>query len=73
MRPRTSCLVSRTAKAGPIGDWAPRLTFAGPIRKGRAWFSDSLDTQYVQTVIRDLPKGQDRYSSMRYGNLLMLR
>ncbi|MBL8176473.1 MAG: TonB-dependent receptor [Bryobacterales bacterium] len=53
-----------------VGDWAPRLTFAGPLRKGRAWFSNSLDLQYVQTVIRDLPKGQDRYSSMRYGNLL---
>ncbi len=57
-------------KGWTVGDWAPRLTFAGPIRKGRAWFSDSLDLQYVQTVIRDLPKGDDRYSSMRYGNLL---
>lgn len=57
-------------KGWMVGDWAPRLNLAGPIAKGRAWFSDSFDTQYVQTVIRDLPKGQDRYSSMRYGNLL---
>jgi len=57
-------------KGWTVGDWAPRLTFAGPIRKSRAWFSNSLDLQYVQTVIRDLPKGHDRYSSMRYGNLL---
>lgn len=57
-------------KGWTVGDWAPRVTFAGPIRKQRAWFSNSLDTQYVQTVVRDLPKGDDRYSSVRYGNLL---
>ena len=53
-----------------IGDWTPRANLSGPILKGRAWFSDSVDVQYVNTVIRDLPKGEDRGQSMRLSNLL---
>ncbi|MEO7146043.1 MAG: carboxypeptidase regulatory-like domain-containing protein, partial [Bryobacteraceae bacterium] len=46
-----------------IGSWTPRLNFSGPIRKGRAWFSDSLTAQYDDTVIRELPRGQDSSTS----------
>ncbi|MBK5294896.1 MAG: TonB-dependent receptor [Acidobacteriia bacterium] len=53
-----------------IGDWTPRLNFSGPIRRGRAWFSDSVDVVYTKTVITDLPKGEDRISSWRLSNLL---
>lgn len=40
------------------------------MKKGRAWFSDSLASQYSQGVVADLPKGQDRSPSWRFSNLL---
>lgn len=52
-----------------IGDWTPRATVSGPIKRGRAWFSESVDLQYINTVIRDLPKGADRAGSTRLTNL----
>jgi hypothetical protein len=53
-----------------IGGWTPRFNFSGPIRKGRAWFSDSIDLQYDNNIIEELPKGQDRSGSLRGSNLL---
>ena len=53
-----------------LGDWTPRVGLSGPIRRGRVWFSDSVDLQYTKTVIEDLPKGQDRTASFRWSNLL---
>ncbi|MFN7921089.1 MAG: TonB-dependent receptor [Bryobacteraceae bacterium] len=53
-----------------IGDWTPRANISGPLARGRAWISDSVDVQYVNTVIRDLPKGEDRGSSWRASNLV---
>ncbi|MBI4875470.1 MAG: TonB-dependent receptor [Acidobacteria bacterium] len=53
-----------------LGNWSPRLGLSGPIRKGRAWFSDSLSTQYDQQVIEELPSGGDRMSAWRVANLL---
>ena len=43
-----------------VGGWTPRFNFSGPIKRGRAWFSESLDVQYDKTVVEELPKGQDR-------------
>jgi len=57
-------------KGWTIGDWTPRFGIAGPIRRGRAWFSNSSDVQYVKTVVRELPKGEDRNSSLRLSNML---
>jgi hypothetical protein len=56
-----------------VQDWTPRVNFSGPLRKGRAWFSDSIDAQYFQSVIDELPKGKDRDSSWRVNNLLYTR
>ncbi|MEO8130938.1 MAG: carboxypeptidase-like regulatory domain-containing protein, partial [Bryobacteraceae bacterium] len=53
-----------------LGSWSPRGNLSGPIAKGRIWFSDSLDTEYQQLVIDDLPKGQDEASSVRASNLI---
>ncbi len=53
-----------------VGGWTPRINFSGPIRRGRAWFSDSLDTQFTNSIVEELPKGQDRTSSWRVGNHL---
>ncbi|MBI4904119.1 MAG: TonB-dependent receptor [Acidobacteria bacterium] len=53
-----------------IGNWTPRGNLSGPLRKGRAWFSDSMDLQYINTVIQELPRGEDRTPSWRGSNLL---
>jgi hypothetical protein len=53
-----------------LADWTPRAGLSGPLRRGRIWFSDSVDLQYTKTVIQDLPKGQDRTASFRWSNLL---
>lgn len=54
-----------------LGNWVPRANLSGPIRRGRAWFSHSIDAEYINTVIEDLPKGQDRTSSWRLNNYLL--
>ncbi len=53
-----------------LGTWSPRGNLSGPILKGRVWFSDSLDTEYQQLVVDDLPKGEDQASSLRGSNLI---
>jgi hypothetical protein len=53
-----------------IGGWTPRANLSGPWRKGRAWFSDSMDLQFTNNVVRELPRGQDRNSAWRASNLL---
>ena len=53
-----------------LGDWTPRLNVSGPIRKGRAWFSDNLDAEYNITVIPDLPKDQNTTTSLQASNML---
>lgn len=53
-----------------LGNWYPRLGVSGPILKGRAWFSDTLDLEYNEAVINGLPAGQDTRASAAMGNLL---
>ncbi len=57
-------------KGWTIGDWTPRLGVSGPVRRGRTWFSNSTDIGYNKLFVRELPKGEDRNSSLRLGNLL---
>jgi hypothetical protein len=54
-----------TQKGLHIGTWSPRFNFSGPIRRGRAWFSESVDTEYNIAVVSDLPRGQDRTTRWR--------
>src|SRR4051812_8401730 len=53
-----------------LGAWSPRANLSGPILKGRVWFSDSIETEYHELVIDDLPKGQDTARSFRGSNLI---
>lgn len=53
-----------------IGTWAPRAGISGPIIKGRAWFADNADAEYSQNVAPDLPRGQNRTSTVQGSNLL---
>jgi hypothetical protein len=53
-----------------IGNWTPRFNLSGPLVRGRAWFSDSIDARYDESIVEELPAGKDRSSSWRYSNLL---
>lgn len=59
-----------TQKGIYIGSWTPRFNLSGPIRRGRAWFSDSASIQYDKMVLEDLPDGEDRSSSWRLANVM---
>ncbi|MBI3210738.1 MAG: TonB-dependent receptor [Candidatus Solibacter usitatus] len=53
-----------------IGGWTPRANLSGPWKRGRAWFSDSIDLQYNNTVIPELQRSEDRASAWRINNLM---
>ena len=52
-----------------MGAWSPRFGVSGPLRRGRAWFSDSADMQYLQFVVQELPKGEDTAGTWQASNL----
>ncbi len=52
-----------------INTWTPRGTFSGPLKEGKAWFLLAPEGEYNLDIIPELPQGQDRSSSWRFGNL----
>jgi hypothetical protein len=52
-----------------VGTTSPRLGASGPIRKGRVWFSDNIDMQYMPLLISGLPRGQDTALTLQGSNL----
>lgn len=52
-----------------LNHWSPRIVVSGPIRKGRAWFHNAFDTFYTVSTVSNLPKGQNRTSSVSGSNL----
>ncbi len=53
-----------------LGNWYPRAGISGPIKRGRAWFSDNLNFQYNTALITGLPSGQNTRSGWSGSNLL---
>ncbi len=53
-----------------LGNWYPRLTLSGPIKTGRAWFSDALSLQHTFHLVNELPRGADISSQWAGDNLL---
>jgi hypothetical protein len=53
-----------------IGNWYPRIGVSGPIVRGRAWFSDTVESQYTTALITSLPPGQDTRTGWEGSNLL---
>ncbi|MFB3905389.1 MAG: TonB-dependent receptor domain-containing protein [Acidobacteriota bacterium] len=52
-----------------LNNWTPRMTFAGPIVKGKAWFHQALDGEYGLDIIEELPAGEDTNQTWRVGGL----
>jgi hypothetical protein len=52
-----------------LSNWTPRMTFSGPLRKGRAWFMDGFDGEYELNIVNELPAGADQNTVLRFSNL----
>ena len=53
-----------------LGNWYPRFGVSGPIVHGRAWYSDTFESEYSESVVTALPKGQNTRSGWAGSNLL---
>lgn len=51
----------------------PRLTFSGPIQKGKMWFYNAFDGEYDNTIYTELPVGADNDHALRIGNLTKIQ
>jgi hypothetical protein len=56
-----------------LGDWYPRFTFSGPIRRGRFWFSDSISLQHTFAAVKLLPDGANTWEEWAGDNLVRLQ
>jgi Carboxypeptidase regulatory-like domain len=50
--------------------FVPRVTFAGPIVRNRAWFFDGLEMEYDNIYIQELPPNADTNHLVRGSNLV---
>jgi hypothetical protein len=51
----------------------PRLTFSGPVVKGKMWFYNAFDGEYDNTIFTELPVGQDNDHTLRVGDLFKVQ
>jgi Carboxypeptidase regulatory-like domain len=59
-----------TGRGVKVGSWTPRGDISGPWKKGKAWFFNTTEFQFVDTLVPGLPAGQDRQMSYRVNDLL---
>ena len=58
-----------TQRGLTLGNWTPRGNASGPWWKGKAWFFNTTELQYINTLVPELPD-QNRSRSYRANNLL---
>jgi len=63
----------QNTKGLALSEWTPIITASGPIIEGKMWFIDSLDGDYDNTIIKQLPSGNDRDQAWRVDNLAKLQ
>lgn len=56
-----------------LGNWYPRFTFSGPIRRGRIWFCDSFSIQHRFAIVPQQPAGANTSEEWAGDNLLRLQ
>jgi Carboxypeptidase regulatory-like domain/TonB-dependent Receptor Plug Domain/TonB dependent receptor len=56
-----------------FGNFYPRLTFSGPLKKGKVWFSEALTLQHTFRLVTELPRGQNTDSQLASDNLLRVQ
>ena len=53
-----------------VGSWTPRGNLSGPWIKAKAWFFNTTEVQYSDTVVQGLPNSQNSSRSWRFSDLL---
>src|ERR1035441_2201602 len=53
-----------------VSSWTPRGNISGPWKKGRAWFFNTAELQFVRTTVPQLPASQNSSISWRFNDLL---
>lgn len=53
-----------------FNNWVPRLTFSGPLRRGRAWFYGAHESEYDQIIVKELPDGADHTHLWRTSDIV---
>jgi hypothetical protein len=56
-----------------LGNWYPRFTFSGPIKRVQFWFSDSVSLQHTFAVVKQQPAGANTSEEWAGDNLLRLQ
>jgi hypothetical protein len=59
-----------TQRGVHLGNWFPRINFSGPIKPGRAWYSNATTVQHDFTLVTELPRGADISQQWSVDNLL---
>jgi len=53
-----------------VGSWTPRGNVSGPWIKGKAWYFNTAELQYSDTVVTGLPSGQNDSRTWRVSDIL---
>ena len=53
-----------------FSSWTPRAIVSGPWRKGKAWFFNTAELQFVRATVSQLPANQNSAKSWRFNDLL---
>ena len=56
-----------------FGNWYPRVTFSGPIEKGKIWFSDAMTIGHTLRRVSELPGGQNIDEQWSGDNLIRIQ
>ena len=56
-----------------LGNWYPRVTFSGPIERGRLWFSDAISIQHTFDVVKQLPSNANTSEQWAGDNLFRVQ
>jgi hypothetical protein len=56
-----------------LGNWYPRFNFSGPLRQGRAWFSDGISIQHTLFLQQGLPRNADMQQQWSGDNLFRVQ
>jgi len=56
-----------------FGNWYPRFTLSGPLRKGVAWFSNAVSLQHSFHLISELPRNANTITQWSGDNLLRVQ
>ena len=56
-----------------VGNWYPRVTFSGPIQRGRFWFADAISLQHSFSIVKEQPPGANTVNQWGGDDLLRLQ